>query len=481
MLNSARGVLSSARERASPRVVRTSPRRASQKDSYAKLDQEEADADHVDTTDSEEAAFTPRKLQLAFARTTIGIAQREAGGGTCTVEESVYGAALVMPQLARTVGWNKTMTSLTVQTWMFLLFNIILQAYLLRMLAKEEIVMDGFAGQMFLCDFGAYIENCPGVGCRGPGGTQVTAPRLYSWDLIVARNFVKDSLKAIFPDKLDDINALIDAGEYGLESYWCRVTCCLIFMISCMGEMALTIKTVQLLYKIPNKAEAWILPREETYLDKCDSPLQGEIDEVRIRVAGMPPFWKVLSLVVVVIPKIMLWKLTTETGITILMETSGIEDIVTNSVSLTFILSIDELIATSLMSEVSIDLVRAIEGFELFDKHASEIGDMSLLTDDELLERYERVERSLWNWSKQHLFNLMPMKLIYSLLGTAIFVFEYYWKHCTPNSQDGGRLVSKTMFTPKHVDYGWLNAFLPFFFPVEYEDRPYWTTPDEIN
>jgi hypothetical protein len=197
--------------------------------------------------------------KLAFARTSIGVTMRDSG--ECKIEESVYGAAIVMPQIARTVGWDKTMTMLTFHTYLFLLINIFLQAYMLRMIAKEENVMDGFGGQMFLCDFGAHLENCPGPGCIGPFGTNITAPRLYSWSSIAIRNFARQSLQTLFPDKLNEISLKVDPGEYGLESYWCRLACCFIFMICCMGELAVTVKMFQLLYKIPTQAEPWIVAK----------------------------------------------------------------------------------------------------------------------------------------------------------------------------------------------------------------------------
>merc|ERR1719487_2143677 len=156
----------SPRPKESPRVLSKS---------YASLEQVDDDP------------IFQRKRKLAFAKTTIGITMRE--GGTCKVEESVSGAAIVMPQMARTVGWDRTMTVLAIRSWIFLTLNILLQSYLLGMLAKEENVMDLFAGQMYLCDFGAWVEDCPGVGCTGPGGTDITAPRMYSWDAWVNRNF----------------------------------------------------------------------------------------------------------------------------------------------------------------------------------------------------------------------------------------------------------------------------------------------------
>jgi len=414
-----------------------------------------------------------RELRVAIARTTIGVTMRSEG--TCKVEESVYGAAMVMPQLARTAGWDKTMTIFAIQSWTFLVLNVFLQAYLLKMLAKEEKVMDGFGGQMNLCDFGAHAESCPGPGCRGPGGSGITGPRLYGWDAIVNRNFVKDSLKALLPGKIEEIDKLIDVGEYGMESYWCRCACCFIFMMSCQGELAIIFKMAQLLYKIPTVGEPWIKAKART-----DEKLVGLIDEVRVVIAGMPLFWKVFNMFVVVAPKLMLWKLTAETGVTILMETAGIDDIITNSVGLTFILGLDELIGSALMQEETLNFVSACEEFDLYEDTTSCVGDMTSMSDDELLQRYIACQKGGWDsWDYWDLINLLPTKLIISVLGTAYFVFEYYRRHCDVNKDDANRLVSKPMFLPKSLTFGWLNAFLPDLYPIEYEASPYWKMPEK--
>jgi hypothetical protein len=54
----------------------------------------------------------------------------------------------------------------------------------------------------------------------------------------VDRTFVRDSLKALFPDRVEEIEQKIDPGEYGVESYWCRFACCFVFMISCMDSLS---------------------------------------------------------------------------------------------------------------------------------------------------------------------------------------------------------------------------------------------------
>merc|ERR1712226_1337334 len=60
--------------------------------------------------------------------------------------------------------------------------------------------------------------------------------------------------------------------------------------------------------------------------------------------------WKVVNAIVVLLPKFLLWKLTIETGTFFLMETSGIADIIVNSVALSFILGIDEMIFGKLLT-----------------------------------------------------------------------------------------------------------------------------------
>lgn len=182
---------------------------------------------------------------------------------------------------------------------------------------------------------------------------------------------------------------------------------------------------------------------------------------------------------IVVVPKFMLWKLTAETGITILMETAGIDDLVTNSVGLTFILGLDELIGSALMREETLMFVRATEDFELYDSNTSCVGDMSLLTDDEILLRYKENQHGVHSIGFWDLVNLLPTKLIVSIAGTMLFVWEYYSRHCTPNEHDADRMVSRTMFAPKSMDFSWANAFLPNLFPVVREDEPYWKMPKD--
>lgn len=416
----------------------------------------------------EEASDLERQRKLAFAKTTIGITMRE--GGVCRVEENVYGAAIVMPQVARTTGWDKTVLILAVRSVFFLAFNICLQCYALTMLSKEDNVMNKFSGEMYLCDFGAFAENCPGPGCLGPGGTDVTAPRMYDIESYLKRKFVRDSFIALFPDRVTEAFEKVDIGEYGVEDYLLRWTCCFVFMISCMDDLVLTYKMAELLYQIPTKDEPWIEPL-------ADITVRGSVDEVRFKIAGMPMMWKLINGLIVVCPKLFLWKLTCEVGVSFLMNTSTIGDIVINSVAITFIINLDELIYNALMSEETRRVVAATESFALFNAHTSCVGDMSLLTDDEILEKHHE-QQGLRSWSIADLVAILPQKFFFALLLTTGFISLYYLEHCNPNTEKPELTVSKDMYLPKSVSYYFLNACCQFLFPVPSEETPYWRMPN---
>merc|ERR1719310_1139911 len=104
-----------------------------------------------------------------------------------------------MPQLARTAGWNRFFSLLSLRSFIFLAVNVTVQAWILMMLGKEIFVMDAFAGKVYLCDFGAHITDCPGdPHCTGPSGTSYTPARMYNFAAWQTRTFFRDSLISIF-------------------------------------------------------------------------------------------------------------------------------------------------------------------------------------------------------------------------------------------------------------------------------------------
>merc|ERR1711879_1108204 len=106
------------------------------------------------------------------------------------------------------------------------------------------------------------------------------------------RLFVRDSLKVIFPDKADEIQASVDPGEYGMENWWCRWICCFLFMTAVVNDLFETISFANLLFHIPSRPETWIsydVPEvgldKETIKERYD---KTELDFVKFKTAGMP-------------------------------------------------------------------------------------------------------------------------------------------------------------------------------------------------
>merc|ERR1719158_967659 len=112
-----------------------------------------------------------------------------------------------MPQVARSAGWPPRMMIICFRSYFFLMANCFLQWMLVYSLMKEEQVMNKFSGQMWICNFGAHKDGCPEAdGCIGPGGTRITPDRMYSYMQYNTRNFMKNALLSVFPERNQTIN-----------------------------------------------------------------------------------------------------------------------------------------------------------------------------------------------------------------------------------------------------------------------------------
>jgi len=403
----------------------------------------------------------------------------------CELEdESVYGAVILMPQVARSLGWPQDVTAMVCGATISHILCMIIHAALLMYVDKEEKVMDGFAGQMYLCDFGADLDSCDheSMSCLGPGGTIMSYPRLYSWGQWVTRSFLRDSFKALFPHKAHAIPDLVDPGEYGVESFRCRLLCCLVLILSILPEIMLCWQMANLLIYLPSQNESWVSFKSHEAVEKRRltthkkdlSHRKDWMEQVDVRVAGMGLGWKAWNALFVLLPKVLLVYYTAKAGIEFLMETAGIDDIIVNSVALGFLLSLDELITSALMSPQARLLLSKCEGRSI----AKQDEEDEILTDAEILERFYHGQKlsggGLLNTVKDLL--LRKYLKLYLLFGlTALLVFHYYHWHC--DFQDG-RYVSKAMYGPKTTEFTMLNAFLPELFPLDVESEPYWTMPD---
>merc|ERR1712217_826338 len=123
-------------------------------------------------------------------------------------------------------------------------------------LMKEELVMDKFAGQMYLCDFGARKDGCPEAdGCLGPGGTRYTPDRMFSYEQWSVQNWVKKSLKDVFPERITKIEDHVDPGEYGIESLHCRFLCTFLFIVAVTQEFQKALELLRVIYVVPSQPD----------------------------------------------------------------------------------------------------------------------------------------------------------------------------------------------------------------------------------
>ncbi|CAE7919216.1 unnamed protein product [Symbiodinium necroappetens] len=393
------------------------------------------------------------------------------------LDQSLYGSAFVLPQLARSAGWPKELTVLVIKSYFLLLLNYVAQFAILYMIAKEEMIWDLFSGQMFLCDFGTDSPSCPdGPNCIGPGGTVFTSMRYYSWNQWVSRTFARDSMRAVFPEKAADIGKYVDPGEYGVESKNCRILCCMLFIVSVLDDVIGTFNMARVLIDVPTRADLWIdyEPPGESWASKDHAKTiagKTEIDFVKLKIAGMPLFWKIVNIVIILLPKMILWKVTAQAGICFLMETQGIEDVVVNAVGLSFILQIDELLCLELMPWSAVQILHKLEVHLLGE--IQEIESLDHLSDEELFAKnQEQIDNS---WSVNDIYEMIPVKMVVAIAIASTFIYHYYYFHCVRNEAGGS--VSHPMALPKGTDLPLLSAYLLEFVGFEHEDSEFWTMP----
>jgi len=416
------------------------------------------------------------KNPIIAAGKAISILTKRERIGHCEIETaSAYGAAVAIPQIARSSEWSGTLTALAIRSYFFLAVNIGLQSFVLAMIGTEQLLMYPFAGQMRLCDFGASMASCSAdpeaPNCMGPGGTTLSYPRLYSFSIWSTRKFIKDSLKSMFPHRASDINAAADPGEYGVESYWCRTACVFMFRMAVVDVRFGTIRLAYLLFKLPTEAQSWIRYDPPAWGDKDHAKaVHGwtELDLVKFQVAGMPFAWKAINFVVVFVPKMCLWLALASTGVQYLMETANIVDMVVNAMALTFVLDIDEMVFARLTTKITQHIMSNLERLPLYDTNKEDNE-----TAEEVIHRFHEEE-----YGPKKIFKvaqIIPMKLVTILCLHCFFQWLYYTRNCTMDKHGG--LVSKEMHYPKSYSSNLLG--LMFGVAPEEQSDAFWTMPEE--
>lgn len=381
--------------------------------------------------------------QVAASKAISILAKIEKHGYSGIEAGSIYGAAVALPQIARSAGWPGTLIALVIRVYFLTLINFLLQGFLLSMVGEEQLVMYPFAGQMHLCNFGSTIKSCPDASdCTGPDGTTYSPPRLYSYDIWSTRKFVQDSMKAVWPDKADEIDKEIDPGEYGVENYYCRMACVFIFMLAVGDDLAGTIMLARTLLNVPTQAEAWVAYEPPTWAKKEEVKLikdLGELDMVKFKVAGIPLYWKVINFVFIMLPKTLLWYALVKSGVHYLMETAGIVDVIVNAMALTFVLEVDELVFNRFTTGLTKHIMSNIEDLPNFETSEEE-----QQTEEEALEKFRETEIGYARCYGMRM--VVPWRVLQVAALQLLFVADYYFSNCV--RLEDGSVVSKPMHVP---------------------------------
>eukprot|EP00931_Biecheleriopsis_adriatica_P033987 TRINITY_DN19680_c0_g1_i1.p1 TRINITY_DN19680_c0_g1~~TRINITY_DN19680_c0_g1_i1.p1 ORF type:complete len:536 (+),score=95.18 TRINITY_DN19680_c0_g1_i1:68-1675(+) len=410
--------------------------------------------------------------KLAASKVIAILTKIDDKGYNAVEGESIYGAAVAIPQIARSAGWPGTLMVLVIRVYFFTLFNFLLQGFLLSMIGEEQLMWYPFAGQMHLCDFGAQIKDCPdAANCRGPLGTKYTASRLYDFDIWSTRIFVKQSLQALFPEKAEELDMKVDPGEYGIENSMCRLACIFLFMLAVVDDLEGTILLAKSLWFVPWEAESWISYSVPQWGSKDDvKTIQGlgELDLVSFNVAGIPTHWKIINFVFILVPKSALWLGLVKSGVHYLMETAGIVNVIVNAMALTFVLEVDEMLFHRFTNSLTKHIMLNLTDMPRFNTDEEEEE-----TDQEALDRFRNTEFGDWGWSK--LSRVVPVKFFAVLVLQVVFLLDYYNSNCV-TLEDGSR-ISQALSAPGDLTYR------PFSLMFGLEDNlagsTVWTMPDE--
>jgi len=269
----------------------------------------------------------------------------------------------------------------------------------------------------------------------------------------------------LFPEKAAEI-ANVDPGEYGVESHYCRMVCILVFMIEIAAEFWSIYDLGRLLYHLPSRAEPWVQYDPPTWGEKdYVKQVHGltELALVKFKVAGMPQKWKIANLFILFIPKLMLWKMLSVAGVSFLMETAAMVDMIVSVTAISFIFQIDEMILDRLSSKATKHILVHLQDYAMFSIKKLEQEEY-----DDTMAKFEKYEMGMtFSASDWWLF---PRRLAAAFVLMAYFVSDYYSEKCTQT--DDGSWVSSDMAKPTEPH---LKVMCFMFKVCSHEDVPFWS------
>lgn len=321
---------------------------------------------------------------------------------------------------------------------------------------------------MHLCDFGKHISECPNdPNCRGPNGAEMPNPgSLYPYDIFNTRKFVKASLIQIFPEMETQIENNVDPGEYGIESYYCRLLCVFVFVLQIADEFQNLRDLCGFLWRLPTEEGLWVEFDSEAPPPEDDPHGQKELENIKFKVAGVPLRWKFFILMTVLVPRIFIWRMLTLAGVHFLMETAAMVDQIVNTTALAFVLCTDEIIHERLTTAATKHIVGSVQDYIRYEHREG--------SNQEILDNFRKEELSL---VLHHRFPMIPYRLVITIVLMAVFIYEYYWHNC--ESMDDGSSVSVPVAYPPDSHMSKFDFFLKFFSIMDhsYGNDPFWTMP----
>jgi len=300
---------------------------------------------------------------------------------------------------------------------------------------------------------------------------ELFVPQVVRFRSMEHKNVLRQSLQALFPDKADKITELVDPGEYGMESYFCRVACLFVFSLACLKDLQQALNLAELLYTVPTADETWVY---------CDNPSWGEreyvkmvhgiseVHLVKFQVSGMPMKWKVITAFVVLAPRLFLWFFFVTMGVHMVMETSTILQLILNSMSLTFIPGLDKGLFFTLTRQTIKHLMRNLEDFTRIKEE-----ELHVECTERVMGWYLKEELGA-GWMRRFLKATAMWRLLAVLIVTAIFAYSYYAENCY--KAEDGSYISNPLRLPADISFSMWSAIFPS--TMREEQEPVWSMPD---
>mmetsp|Transcript_9068 Transcript_9068/g.25334 ORF Transcript_9068/g.25334 Transcript_9068/m.25334 type:complete len:475 (-) Transcript_9068:140-1564(-) len=303
--------------------------------------------------------------------------------------DTLYTASIVMPMIARSSGYKLTFTAIAVKMVVLNLVCIALQLGLISSFNHARVVLPALDGAPNICTYGQDTGNT--YTPHGPLGIKLERNRRNietDFTMVMVRNTLHEVMK-----RVNVTNDIIGPVDLGMESATCRLVCIGVFCIAILAEVFTMIDLARFLWYVPAEGPA---PRAEeglleaspetkechkatkrwvTFSSDAKSKVMREswhltgrnnLDSVRFKASAMPWSWKVVVSLLLMAHCTVI-TLTFWNGLAFLMNTGAILDLVLNTLSLTFILELDNLLFFTLARGVTKEILKRIEPLSLHE------------------------------------------------------------------------------------------------------------------